>query len=231
MTALRAAAPISTSVQRKLTAAWSLLFWRPPGRGRSQLAAFVDDVDGTGGPPSRGADIGADHRHHERRYRDSTQQQRQSGVTVQQRCRTEASDEDGRHDRVPRLTTAQLLRTALRRSRYQRRPIRVTVTHHGSIIDRDYRRAHLRPTSERARPHTVPLRCEGYRVRRRTAKERLPGTATAPASVIGLAIGSRSHHRAIATETRRRRRARDLSFGASEPLLGHAPAPMPSLDA
>ena len=150
MTALRAAAPISTSVQRKLTAAWSLLFWRPPGRGRSQLAAFVDDVDGTGGPPSRGADIGADHRHHERRYRDSTQQQRQSGVTVQQRCRTEASDEDGRHDRVPRLTTAQLLRTALRRSRYQRRPIRVTVTHHGSIIDRDYRRAHLRPTSERA---------------------------------------------------------------------------------
>ena len=131
MTALRAAAPISTSVQRKLTAAWSLLFWRPPGRGRSQLAAFVDDVDGTGGPPSRGADIGADHRHHERRYRDSTQQQRQSGVTVQQRCRTEASDEDGRHDRVPRLTTAQLLRTALRRSRYQRRPIRVTVTHHG----------------------------------------------------------------------------------------------------
>jgi hypothetical protein len=90
---------------------------------------------------------------------------------VQQRCRREGRDEDGSHNRVPSLTTTQLLRRAFWRSRDRRRPVRVNVAHHGSII-------YPRPSIRFIRTASPTCRAQTARPRRHS------GTATATTAAV-----------------------------------------------
>lgn len=85
-------------------------------------------------PPSRLADIGADHRRYQRHHRDTTKKHRHEGLAVKNRCRGEAPDEDGCRHRIPSLATRELLGRALRGRGDQRRPSRASAPPHASII-------------------------------------------------------------------------------------------------
>ena len=99
--------------------------WRP-----RQLLRPAEQVTGVAAGPSwSGADIGSDNRRRKRNHGDATEEQRQDGVTMRERSRGEAGDEDSRHDRIAFAAAIELLVGAFRRVGDQRRPIRPNVAH------------------------------------------------------------------------------------------------------